>query len=199
MKKMRENRDLYDRLRAAIRCHPDQMRACVLSVLCEHVEEAIHAQDIADAIETTPMFGKRGGDPCHIHHVTAKMTLGYLQNRIYRMTDHRIVVDIRRETILLTTMEKAIGLKTYVYSFDNFTGHDPKRNIRVDAESRYLDERGRRPTTDPRAAPQDATPKDTVSDDDERAEILRIIERTATTLITAGQGLKAAVDKLQRR
>jgi hypothetical protein len=153
MKTMTKNRDVYERLRALIHGRPDQMRACVLSVLCEHLGEEIHAQDVADIIETTPMFGKRGGDPCRTHHVMAKMTLGILQNRIHRMTDYRIVIDIRREMILLTTLEKAIGV-THVFSFDNFAGHNTAKSIRVDAGSRYLDERGRPLTTDPKAAPQ---------------------------------------------
>jgi hypothetical protein len=200
MKTMTKNRDVYERLRALIHGHPDQMRACVLSVLCEHLGEEIHAQDIADIIETTPMFGKRGGDPCRTHHVMAKMTLGYLQNRIYRMTDYRIVIDIRREMILLTTLEKAIGVKTHVFSFDNFAGHNPARSIRVDAESRYLDERGRPLTTDPKAAPRCETVEDDAPDaQPSQVELLHAVKSAATSLIAVGQLLKTVVEQLERR
>ena len=74
------------------------------------------------------MFGARGGEPCGVHHVMAKMTLGYLQNRLYRMTDYRIVVDIKRSASPVTTKEKAAGVKTHVFRFTNFTGHDPRKD-----------------------------------------------------------------------
>lgn len=203
MKAMTKNREVFERLRSLIHGHPDQMRACVLSVLTEHLHEDIHAQDIAAIIGTTPMFGKRGGDPCHTHHVMAKMTLGFLQNRIYRMTDYRIVIDIRREMIRLTTLEKAIGAKTHVFSFDNFSGHNSARNIRVDAESRYLDERGRPLTTDPKAPPQWDRIKPEAPDAPEalpnQAELLQVLRSASATLVAAGQALKTAVEQMERR
>ena len=128
------------------------------------------------------------------------MTLGFLQNRIYRMTDYRIVIDIRREMILLTTLEKAIGVKTLVFSFDNFAGHNTARNIRVDAESRYLDERGRPLTTDPKAAPQwDAVEDDAPDAQPDNAELLRAIEGVSTSLTAAAQVLKTVVERMARR
>jgi hypothetical protein len=134
------NHDRYERCRAAIHCRPDQMRARVLSVLFEHFDQEVAAQDVVAAIGTTPMHGARGGEPCEVRHVMAKMTLGYLQYRLYQMTDYRIVVDIKRSAILVTTKEKAAGVKTHVFPFANFTGHDPRKDIRVDEQSRYLDE-----------------------------------------------------------
>ena len=53
--------------------------------------------------------------------------------------DERIAVDIKRSAILMTTKEKAVGAKTHVFRFANFTGHDPREDIRVDEQSRYLD------------------------------------------------------------
>ena len=143
------NHDRYERCSAAIHCRTDQMRARVLSVLFEHFDQEVAAQDVAAAIGTTPMHGARGGEPCEVRHVMAKMTLGSLQYRLYHMTDYRIVVDIKRSAILVTTKEKAAGVKTHVFRFANFTGLDPRKNIRVDEQSRYLDEAYRPPTTSP--------------------------------------------------
>jgi hypothetical protein len=132
------NHDRYERCRAAINCRPDQMRARVLSVLFEHFDQEVAAQDVVSAIGTTPMHGARGGEPCKVRHVMAKMTLGLLQNRLYQMTDYWIVVDIKRRAILVTTKERATGMKTHVFRFTNFAGHDPRKDIKVDEQSRYL-------------------------------------------------------------
>jgi hypothetical protein len=189
--RMTQNRAEYERCRAAIHSHPDQMRARVLAVLFERIGQKVTAQKIADAIGTTPMFGARGGEPCQVKHVMAKMTLGILQNRLYRMTDWRIVVDRKNETILLVSKEEAAGMKTYVYRFTNFEGHDPSRDIRVDAESRYLDEAYRRPNTDPKAgvppAPRARSPKAKQQDKDP----WRAVEGAMAALAAAIRELKA--------
>jgi hypothetical protein len=188
---MTKRHDEYELCRAAIHSHPDQMRARVLAILFEYLGQKVTAQKIADAIGTTPMFGARGGEPCQIKHVMAKMTLGILQNRVYRMTDWRIVVDRKSETILLVSKEEAAGMKTHVYRFTNFEGHNPARDIRVDAESRYLDETYRRPNTDPKAgvppAPQ-AKPSEAKQQD---KDPWGAVEGAVATLAAAIRELKA--------
>jgi hypothetical protein len=129
----------FELARKAINAHPDQMRALVLSILFENFDKWISAQEVANIVKITPKFGKRGGEACKVKHVMAKMTLGILQNRLYRNTDYRLVVDFDHDKILLTTKSKAKGMKTYVFSFEHFAGHDSGRNIKVDIEYRYAD------------------------------------------------------------
>lgn len=183
------NPERYERCRAAIHCHPDQMRARVLSILFEHFDQEVAAQDVAAAIGTTPMFGARGGEPCGVHHVMAKMTLGYLQNRLYRMTDYRIVVDIKRSAIRVTTKEKAAGVKTHVFRFTNFTGHDPRKDIRVDEQSRYLDETHRPPTTSPQEPPDHGEAAQTPVENG-LLDLVGKLEGMAKTLLASTHELK---------
>jgi hypothetical protein len=138
MKKM-GTRVEFELARKAINAHPDQMRALVLSILFENFDRWMSAQEVANIVKITPKFGKRGGEPCKIKHVMAKMTLGILQNRLYRNTDYQLVVDFDHDKILLTTKEKAKGMKTHIFSFEHFAGHDSGRNIKVDIEDRYAD------------------------------------------------------------
>jgi hypothetical protein len=190
---MTTNHEEYERCRAAIHCHPDQMRARVLAVLFERVGQKVTAQKIADTIGTTPMFGARGGETCQTKHVMAKMTLGILQNRLYRMTDWRIVVDRKSETILLVSKEEATGMETYVYRFTNFEGHDPARDIRVDAEGRYLDESHRRPNTDPKAGVPSAPQAKAAEAKQQENDPWSAVEGAVATLAAAIQQLKAQV------
>jgi hypothetical protein len=129
----------FERARHAMNMQPDQMRALVTSILFENFGSWVSAKAIADQIGTTPRFGKRGGEPCQVKHVMAKMTLGIIQHRLYGFTDYRLVIDLNDDRMLLTTKKRAIGMKTRVLGFKNFKDYDPARNIRVDAEGRYID------------------------------------------------------------
>jgi hypothetical protein len=129
----------FETARKAMNMHPAQMRARVTSILFENFDGWVSAKAIAEQIGTTPKFGKRGGEPCEVKHVMAKMTLGIIQHRLYRFTDYRLVIDYDKDRMLLTTKERAKGMETHILGFDHFEGHDPARNIRVDAEGRYVD------------------------------------------------------------
>jgi hypothetical protein len=85
--------DTYEQTIKKIGTRSESMRGVVLDEMFDHIGIWVDAKHLADKIGITPKLGNRGGVPCTVKHVTARMTAGHVARRLAgNHCDYRLIV-----------------------------------------------------------------------------------------------------------